>query len=700
MPEKRDISKTRNIGIIAHIDAGKTTTTERMLYYTGFLHKMGEVHDGNTFMDWMEQERERGITITSAVTTFYWNDNQINIIDTPGHVDFTAEVQRSLRVLDGAVGVFCAVKGVEPQSETVWHQADKFRVPRLVFINKMDRIAADFENAIDTIHERLSHNAVPIQLPIGSSDTFLGVVDIVSLKAYYFDQSTLGFKYSSTTEIPVELREKVEIYREHLLETLSEFDEDLMNKYLEGEAVSEEEIKKVIRKATIATQFVPVLCGSSLKNTGIQLLIDAVIDYLPSPADICPAEAIDIKTGETISVFNDETAPFAALAYKVRVDKFVGKMIYVRVYSGTLKKGEVVYNQTNGKRQRVGRILQVFSNKTNDIETISAGDIAAIIGPKDIFTGDTITSENSNILLSKISFPDSVISQAVEAKSKPDQEALEIALQKMEEEDPTFRVMKDKETGQTLITGMGELHLEIIVDRLKREYNVVPNIGKPQVSYKETITKETYAEGEFIRELNGKGHFAIVKIIMRPMDSKSYLSGEKRQFINSIDTNLIPRIFWNAVEDGCLNACSDGPLLSSPVEKIVIELVDGKAHEIDSSETAFKIASSMAINKGLMEAEPILMEPIMKVNVITPEDYMGDVISDINSKRGKIDSIHDKKNDNKEIIAEIPMGELFGYSTRLRSMSQGRAYYTMEFLKYENVPASIQASVLKRVRGY
>ncbi|MDD3049522.1 MAG: elongation factor G [Candidatus Cloacimonetes bacterium] len=699
MPIRRDILRVRNIGIIAHIDAGKTTTTERMLYYAGFLHRMGEVHDGNTFMDWMEQEKERGITITSAVTKFEWQDRQINIIDTPGHVDFTAEVQRSLRVLDGAVGVFDAVKGVEPQSETVWHQADRFGISRLAFINKMDRVAADFNFAVETIRSKLTNNAMPIQIPIGSANCFEGIVDLVSMKAYYFKQETQGFDFYSTEEMPEDLRNEALENRDALLEHLSEFDDIIIEKYLEGDEITEDELKNAIKKAVISNKLIPVLCGSSLKNTGIQLLLNAVVDYLPSPLEVKPIIARLKSDQSEVKVFPDDDAPFSALAFKVRIDKYVGKMIYIRVYSGTIKKGDVVIDQTNGKRQRILRIMHVFSNKTTDIEQISSGEIAAIIGPKEVYTGDTLTSANNDLLLSKIYFPDGVISRAIEAKSKPDQEALESALQKMEEEDPTFRIMKDKETGQTLMTGMGELHLDIIIDRLNREYNVVPNVGNPQVSYKETITKEVMATGEFIREINGKGQYAVVNIKLSPMNADQYYAGEKVLFVNNCNSSVIPKEYWGAIEESAIAAVVDGYLMSAPVEKIVIELVGGAYHEIDSNETAFKIATSIAIRQALGEAEPVLMEPVMKVSVITPEEFVGDVISDANSKRGRIDSISDRKN-NKEVVADIPMSELFGYANRIRSVSQGRAYYTMEFHRYENVPSTIQSNLMKKLRGY
>ncbi|RLC52449.1 MAG: elongation factor G [Candidatus Cloacimonadota bacterium] len=693
-----DLSIIRNIGIMAHIDAGKTTTTERMLFYTGIIHRMGEVHDGNVVMDWMEQEKERGITITSAVTTCFWKKKQINIIDTPGHVDFTAEVERSLRILDGAVGIFCGVSGVEPQSETVWHQADRYGIPRIAFVNKLDRAGADFEAVIEMIHDRLTENACAIQVPIGKEDKFEGVIDIVSQRAIYFDESTQGVKYFYK-KIPEEYLEAVENQRNKLFEHLAEFDDELMEAYLEGEEIPAEKILASIRKATIHHHFVPILCGSALKNKGVQPLLDAITDFLPSPLDLPPAIAIDKKSGEEKEIYPKIDDVFSALAFKVQIDKYVGKLIYIRVYSGSTKRGGTIFNQRNGKKERISRILQMHSNKKKDILELKAGDIAAIVGPKYVFTGDTITSENNNILLSDIEFPDSVISVAIEPKTKADQEILSDALRKLEEEDPTFRVYQNKETGQTLISGMGELHLEIIVDRLKREFNVHANVGNPQVAYKETIENEVTAEGEFIRELNGKGHFAVVKMKLSPLELHELPKGKKNVFVNSVSEEVIPKEYWNVIEESALNACMDGPIMSSPVERVKIELLDGKYNEVDSSETAFSIASSIAVNKALQTAKAVIMEPIMQVSIITPEEFMGDIIGDINSKRGKIDRIRPKLN-KQEIVAEIPMSELFGYATTLRSISQGRAIYTMEFLEYKKTPANIQEKILKRVRGY
>jgi elongation factor G len=693
-----DISDIRNIGIMAHIDAGKTTTTERMLYYTGIIHKMGEVHDGNAVMDWMQQEKERGITITSAVTTCFWKKKQINIIDTPGHVDFTAEVERSLRILDGAVGIFCAVAGVEPQSETVWHQADRYNVPRIAFVNKMDRTGADFEHVLDMITDRLTANTFPIQFPIGKEDKFEGIIDLISMKAVYFDATTSGLEYS-IKGIPDELMETATQYRTDLLERLSEFDDDFMEKILEEQDVSENEIKAVLRKATINHQFVPVLCGSSLKNTGVQTLLDAIIEYLPSPLDVHPAVGIHKKTNEERTIYPKAEDEFSALAFKVQIDKYVGRLIYIRVYSGTLKKSGAIINRRNDKKGRISRILQMHSNKKNDISELRAGDIAAIVGPKDLQTGDTLTSLNNNVLLSDISFPDSVISIAIEPRTKADQVNLDDALRKMEEEDPTFKVSHNKDTGQTLISGMGELHLDIIIDRIRREFNVHANVGNPQVAYKETIENIVTGKGEFIRELAGKGHFATVEFKLTPLSLEDLPADERIVYTNSVSPDVIPKDFWQAIQESSLNACLDGSLMSSPVERIKLELIGGKFNEVDSSETAFRIASSIAVGNALRKAKSVLMEPLMKVSVISPDEFIGDIIGDINSKRGKIGQIRMEMN-KQEITAEIPMSELFGYSTSLRSISQGRAIYTMEYSKYEKVPANIQEKILKKVRGF
>ncbi len=694
----QDLMKIRNIGIMAHIDAGKTTTTERMLYYSGYLHRMGEVHDGNTFMDWMEQEKERGITIQSAVTTFSWKEARINVIDTPGHVDFTAEVERSLRVLDGAVGIFCAVGGVEPQSETVWHQAEKYNIPKIAFVNKMDRVGADFDIVVDMIRERLTDKAHPVQLPIGKEDKFEGIIDLIHMKAYFFNPETLGLEFEER-DIPENLMEDAEMWRETLLETICEFDDELMEKFLEEGELNADEIIKLVRKGTMDTEFVPVLCGSSLKNTGVQLLIDAIVDYLPSPLHVKHATGLDLTTQEEVEIKPVVNADFSALAFKVQIDKYVGKLVYIRVYSGSIKKGDHVYNQTNGKKERIGRILHLYSNKKEDVKELYAGDIGAIVGMKFAKTGDSLASEPDKLRLADITFPDGVISIAVEPKTKADEEKLFDALRKMEDEDPTFKMSNNKETGQTLLSGMGELHLDIIIDRLKREYNVHANIGKPQVAYKETITKESIVSGEFIRELNGKGQYAVVKFKLTPLEIKDLTDDRKVIFENSISESKIPKEFWAAVEEGSVNACMDGPILSSPVERVKIELIDGEFHEVDSSEMAFKIASSMAISNGLNKCDPILMEPVMLVSIITPEEFVGDIIGDINARRGHVDIIRPQLN-KQEVVALIPMRELFGYATQLRSLSQGRAVYSMEFKRYDRVTVSIQEEILKKIRGY
>ncbi|HNX01210.1 MAG TPA: elongation factor G [Candidatus Cloacimonadota bacterium] len=694
-----DLSTIRNIGIMAHIDAGKTTTTERMLYYTGFLHKMGEVHDGNTFTDWMEQERERGITITSATVTCYWKKHQINIIDTPGHVDFTAEVERALRILDGAIGIFCGVGGVEPQSETVWHQADRYKIPRMAFVNKLDRIGADFEHVIEMIQDRLTKDALPIQLPIGKEDKFLGIIDLISMQAYYFDSNTLGFTFR-TEAIPKDLLGQSEQARELLIEAVSEYDDDLLSHYVEGIDIPDALVRKAIRKGTITNQFVPVMCGSSLKNIGVQLLLDAINDFLPSPLDRGSVIGYDKITHKEIEVFPDSNEKFAALAFKVQIDKYVGKLIYVRVYSGSIKKGDMFWNHTNDKKERVARILQMHSNKKNDIDELHAGDIGALVGPKFTATGDTITSPDLPLLLSKMNFPDSVISIAIEPKTKADLEILNDALSKFEEEDPTFHVNQDKDTGQTLLSGMGELHLEIIIDRLFREFNVKPNVGNPQVAYKETITSNAVAEEQFVRELNGKGTFAGVKISVTPLRENQLKDGKRNLFDNLIDSTIIPEEFWTAIEESVFNALNDGPLINSTVERVKVSLIGGLYNPVDSTEASFRIATAMAVGKALRGANPAIMEPIMLLTVITPEEFVGDVISDINSKRGKIDIIRIQNEHVQEIVAEVPMSELFGYATRVRSISQGRVVYTLEFKKYEVVPPAIQTNILKRIRGY
>ncbi len=693
------LSKIRNIGIMAHIDAGKTTTTERILFYTGFLHRMGEVHDGNAFTDWMEQERERGITITSATVTCMWKDKQINIIDTPGHVDFTAEVERSLRVLDGAIAVFCAVSGVEPQSETVWHQADRYKVPLLVYINKMDRIGADYERVVQMIHERLTPFAHPINIPIGKEDNFEGVIDLISMQAWGFDPLTCGYDVK-LSPIPDNMLETATYMRESLLEAVSEFSDELMMLFLEGKEVPESLLREAIRKGTIANRFIPVLCGSSLKNKGLQLLLDAVCDFLPSPLDIGLTHGFTPIEHDSISIDADPHGPFVALAFKVQIDKYVGRLVYIRVYSGTLKKGGTVLNQTNGKRERVSRMLQMMSNRKNDLDNLHAGDIGAVVGSKLLMTGDTLTDGNIDILLSKMHFPDSVISEAIEPKTKADQENLGIALGRLEEEDPTFKVHIDKDSGQTLISGMGELHLDIIVDRLRREFGVCVNVGNPHVSYKETITREAVCGETFVRDLNGKGNYASVQFRLSPLAQKDLPDEEKNLFINHLNEFTIPTEYWKAIEEAAINALNDGPLISGNVERVKIELIDGDYNPVDSTELAFRIATGIAVGKGLRTASPVLMEPIMLLTVLSPDDFVGDIISDINSKRGKIDVMRRHNDYQQEIVAEVPLSELFGYSTRIRSISQGRAVYTLEFKKYEICPSNIQNAILKRIRGY
>jgi elongation factor G len=696
---KEDISLIRNIGIMAHIDAGKTTTTERMLFYSGIIHKMGEVHDGNAVMDWMIQEKERGITITSAVTTCFWLGKKINIIDTPGHVDFTAEVERSLRILDGAIGIFCGVGGVEPQSETVWHQADRYHVPRIAYVNKLDRSGADFESVVEMIHKRLTTNALPIQMPIGKEENMSAIIDLVQMKARQYDTETLGLDFKNIP-IPEDLLDEATHVRENLIEKVAEYDDELMLKYLEGESIEPDDLYRAIRNGTIKHQFVPILCGASYKNIGVQFLLDAIVHYLPAPTEVVPPIAWNKDYEQEVTIHPHLESPFSALAFKIQIDKYLGKIFYIRVYSGALKKSDIIFNQTNSKRERVARILQIHSNKKKDIQELFAGDIAAIAGPKLIKTGDTLTSNNFNIRLEEIQFPDTVISSAIEPKTKADEKALHETLLKLEDEDPTFHVSQNKETGQTLISGMGELHLEIIVDRIIREFGVNVNVGKPQVSYRETISKTVTGYGEFIRELNGKGNYAVVEVKITPMDLAEMPSGKKVIFVNRTTEDVIPKQFLQAIENSVYNSCSDGPLINSPVERIKVELIGGAFHEIDSNETAFSIATSLAVNTAFQKADGIIMEPIMLVNVITPEDFVGDIIGDVNAKRGKILRVDAEGIHNQIITSEIPMSELIGYTTRLRSISQGRAIYTMEYAKYEKVPLTIQEKLLKRIRGY
>lgn len=693
------LSKIRNIGIMAHIDAGKTTTTERILFYAGYLHRMGEVHDGNTFTDWMEQERERGITITSATVNCRWKGKQINIIDTPGHVDFTAEVERSLRILDGAVGVFCGVAGVEPQSETVWHQADRYNIPRIAYVNKMDRSGADYERVISMIHERLTPLARAINIPIGKEDNFQGVVDLVTMKAWTFDPLTQGSDVH-LEDVPDNMREYAEEMREALLESIAEFDDEVMSCYLDGLDVPQEAIRRAIRAGTVSCCFVPVLCGSSLRNKGVQLLLDGICDYLPSPLEVPPCEGFDARTEAQFCIEPDPQGPFVGLAFKVQNDKFVGKLVYVRVYSGTLKKGETFINQSSGKRERVSRILQMMSNHKHDITELHAGDIGAIVGSKFLYTGDTITDGGLDVTLSKMHFPDTVISIAIEPKTKADQDSLKDALQRLEEEDPTFNVRVDKDTGQTLISGMGELHLEIIVDRLRREFNVAANVGNPQVSYKETITRKVECEETFQRDMNGKGNYARVRFALTPLAPDTLTDEKRNAFTAKAGPDRIPAEYLPAIEEAALNALNDGPQISGNVERVGIELIDGDFNPVDSNELAFRIATSMAIGKGLREATPAIMEPLMLLTVLSPDDFVGDIIADINAKRGRITVLRRHNEYQQEIVAEVPLAELFGYATRIRSLSQGRAIYSLEFQRYDICPAQVQIAVLKRIRGY
>lgn len=675
------LKRTRNIGIMAHIDAGKTTATERILFYTGRVHKMGETHDGASQMDWMEQEQERGITITSAATTCQWQDYRINIIDTPGHVDFTVEVERSLRVLDGAIGVFCSVGGVEPQSETVWRQADRYNVPRIAFINKMDRTGADFYNVVDMMDERIDANPVPIQLPIGKEDNFAGVVDLVGMKAIVYDDE-LGIEYEEQ-EIPEDLVEEAEEYRELLLEAIADVDEEFMMKYLEGEEITEDEIKDGIRKGVLDIEFTPVLCGTALKNKGVQPILDAVVDYLPSPVDIPPVEGIIPRTEEKATRPADDDAPFSALAFKIMTDPYVGKLAFFRAYSGVLEAGSYVYNSIKEEKERVGLILQMHANHREERDQVYAGDLAAAVGLKNTTTGDTLCDADDPIILESMEFPDTVIDVAIEPKTQKDQDKLGQALQSLAEEDPTFKVRTDDETGQTVISGMGELHLEVIVDRLMREFSVEANVGQPQVAYRETIKKKTEAEGKFIRQSGGRGQYGHVIIEMEPLPA-----GEGFEFEDNIVGGVVPRDYISSVEDGIEEAMENGILAGYPVVDIKVSLNDGSYHEVDSSEMAFKVAGSMAFKNGAKQAKPVLLEPIMEVEVVTPEEYMGDVIGDLNGRRAKVEGMEQRGN-AKVIKADVPLSEMFGYATDLRSNTQGRANYVMQFSHYGEVPGNI-----------
>jgi len=693
MARKVALKDTRNIGIMAHIDAGKTTTTERILFYTGVNHKIGEVHEGAATMDYMEQEQERGITITSAATTAFWNGHRINIIDTPGHVDFTVEVERSLRVLDGAVAVFSAVDGVQPQSETVWRQADKYNVPRMAFFNKMDRVGADFNMCVNDIKEKLGGNGVPIQLPIGAEDNFEGIIDLVTMKEYLFKDETMGADYE-VVDIRAELLDDAQAAREHMIESVVETDDELMEKYFGGEEISEEEIKKALRAATIEGTVVPVLCGTAFKNKGIQPLLDAVVAYMPSPLDINGGKinGTDPKTEEPIQREMGDDAPFSALAFKIITDPFVGRLSFFRVYSGVLEKGSYVLNSTKGKKERMGRLLQMHANKREELDVVYSGDIAAAVGLKDTTTGDTLSAENAPIILEKMEFPDTVIQIAVEPKTKADQEKMGTALAKLAEEDPTFKVSTNQETGQTLISGMGELHLEIIVDRMKREFKVEANVGKPQVAYRETINGLADIEEKYAKQSGGRGQYGHVKMKVEANHGKGY------EFVNEITGGAIPREYIPAVDKGIQEALEAGVVAGYPVQDIKVTLYDGSYHEVDSSEMAFKIAGSMAVKKGLRAANPVLLEPIFKVEVTTPEEYMGDVIGDLNSRRGQVSGMTDRNN-AKIINAEVPLSQMFGYATDLRSKTQGRASYSMEFEKYVEVPKNIAQQVIDERQG-
>ena len=691
MAREYSLEKTRNIGIMAHIDAGKTTTTERILFYTGITHKIGEVHEGAATMDWMAQEQERGITITSAATTCHWKNHRINIIDTPGHVDFTVEVERSLRVLDGAVAVLTARGGVEPQTETVWRQAEKYSVPRMAYVNKMDITGADFYNVIKMMKERLNANAVAIQLPIGAEDNFQGIIDLVKMEAIVYEDD-LG-KVADEVAIPEDMQDLAEEYREKLLEAVAEVDDSLMEKYLGGEEISEEEIKTAIRKATIACTMCPVTCGTSYRNKGVQPMLDAIVDFMPAPTDIPPIKGVNPETGEEDHRPSSDSEPFAALAFKIMADPFVGKLAFFRVYSGTLSSGSYVFNSTKGKKERIGRILQMHANNRKELDIVYSGDIAAAVGLKDTTTGDTLCDEAHPIILESMEFPDPVISVAVEPKTKNDQEKMGVALQKLAEEDPTFRVRTDEETGQTIISGMGELHLEIIVDRMLREFKVDCAVGNPQVAYRETIRKEVECEGKFVRQSGGHGQYGHCKLRLIPQEP-----GEGFSFENQVVGGAIPKEFINPIEAGIKQAMEGGILAGYPVVDVKAIVYDGSYHEVDSSEAAFKVAGSMAFKNGALKANPVILEPIVKVEVIVPEEYMGDVIGDLNSRRGRIEGM-EARNGAQVINAFVPLSGMFGYSTDLRSKTQGRGNYSMEVSHYEEVPKNIAEGIIAKNKG-
>jgi elongation factor G len=694
MARQYPLERTRNIGISAHIDAGKTTTTERILFYTGVVHRMGEVHDGAATMDWMEQEKERGITITSAATTCFWNNHRINIIDTPGHVDFTVEVERSLRVLDGAVALFCSVGGVEPQSETVWRQMDKYGVPRIAFVNKMDRVGADFLAVVEMMKQRLGANAVPVQLPVGQGDLFAGIIDLVTMTARMYKESSLGSEWEDIP-IPHDMQAVAQVYRTKMLEAVSDEDDTLLEKYLDGKEITPKEIMAVLRRAALKVSIVPVLCGSSFKNKGVQPLLDAVVNYLPSPLDMNEG----MVTGHHVNMTDhitrkvNDKEKFTALAFKIMTDPFVGKLTYFRVYTGSLKSGSYIYNVISDKKERISRILRMHANTREDVDEAYAGDIVAAVGLKHTRTGDTLCDESDPIVLEKMTFPDPVIHVAIEPKTKADQEKMGEAIGKLAEEDPTLRVSTNEETGQTILSGMGELHLEIIIDRMKREFRVEANIGKPQVAYKETIRKKAEAEGKFVRQSGGRGQYGHVWLDIEPNEK-----GKGFEFVNDIIGGVIPKEFIKPVEEGVVEAMKNGVLAGYPMEDIRVRLFDGSFHDVDSSEMAFKVAGSMAFKDAARRADPVILEPIMEVEVVTPEEYMGDVMGNLNARRGRIEGMTPRK-DAQVIRAAVPLSEMFGYSTSLRSMTQGRAIYTMELSHYDETPRSVADQIIEKVRG-
>ena len=694
MARRIPLDKTRNIGIMAHIDAGKTTTTERILFYTGITHKLGEVHDGNAEMDWMVQEQERGITITSAATTFEWREHRVNIIDTPGHVDFTAEVERSLRVLDGAVAVFDAVAGVEPQSEAVWRQADRYKVPRIAFVNKMDRVGANLDRCVEMMVERLGAKPVPVQIPWGTEDRFIGVIDVIRQVGLRWDEETQGADFEEV-EVPEEFRAGLEAAREKVLEVASELDDQVLEKYLSGEEITPELLIEALRTGTLALKITPVFCGTAFKNKGVQTLLDAVIDYLPSPLDVGAVEGDNPENSETVEREPSDNAPFSGLVFKIMTDPFVGQLAFLRVYSGTVESGSTVFNSTAGKKERIGRLLKMHANKREEIKLVRAGDIAAIVGPKSVSTGHTVCDPAHPIILESMDFMKPVISMAIEPKTKADQEKLADALAKLAKEDPTFERHRDEETGQTIISGMGELHLEVLVDRMLREFGVQANVGRPRVSYRESLTKPARGEGRFVKQTGGRGQYGHAVIEIEPLPPEE---GQKFLFVNKIVGGAIPREYISSVEKGVREAMEAGPLAGYEIEGVQVTLYDGSFHDVDSSEIAFKIAGSMAFKDAAQKAGPVLIEPIMDVEVVVPEEFMGDVVSDLNSRRGRIERM-DSRDRLKIIVGQVPLAEMFGYATDVRSVSQGRATFTMHFGRYSKVPANITEEVVLRVRG-